>query len=466
MIPSPPSVDEVEPTSPVPTGVAGLIRQMQRRVVGDGVGAILASGAARSTLVAVSGAGASFAVQITLARAMGQAAFGAYALTLAFMNAALLLAKLELDNTGVRFVGAYAAQGKWGLLRGFVRDSRAATLTMSVGCALVSAVLIWYGRDWLISKHPALPRTMWTACLLLPVTAVLMVDAGFLQGFQSYLSSQLAPNLLRPVLLGVIITIWWAVSTTKIPPWAGVTSNLIASIVAMIFATAVLRRITPREVNEAPIERDRADWIRTTSPLLLVSVAQLIISQQADLIVVGTITSAREVAEYTAASQLTIPLSVVVSSVTFVAQAMIADLYARGDSQALQSLIRAVTRANMAIAAPVALLMVFGGKLLLRLFGPAYVSAYPVLLILMGAQLVIALSGSLSGYLLTMTRHQNAAAWIIGGAALLNLILTLILTPIYGIVGTATATLIAAVLRSAVLTLHIRQKMGLRVPGF
>jgi O-antigen/teichoic acid export membrane protein len=243
-------------------------------------------------------------------------------------------------------------------------------------------------------------------------------------------------------------------------------SNLMASIVATIFASIMLRRVTPREVSEAPIERDRRDWIRTTSPLLLVSVAQLIISQQADLIVVGTITTAREVAEYTAASQLTIPLNVIVSSVTFVAQAMIADLYARGDSHALQSLIRAVTRANVAVAGPIALIIVVGGKRLLGLFGQGYVSAYPVLLILMGAQLVIALSGSLAGYLLTMTKHQNAAAWIIGGAALLNLVLTLIFTPLFGILGTAVATLIAALLRSVALTVFIKQKMGLRVPAF
>ncbi len=95
--------DELSPGPPTPPGVLGLIRQLQTRVVGEGIGAVLASGAVRSTLVAVSGAGASFAVQIALARAMGQAAFGAYALTLAFMNAALLLGKLEIDTTGVRF---------------------------------------------------------------------------------------------------------------------------------------------------------------------------------------------------------------------------------------------------------------------------------------------------------------------------------------------------------------------------
>jgi O-antigen/teichoic acid export membrane protein len=112
------------------------------------------------------------------------------------------------------------------------------------------------------------------------------------------------------------------------------------------------------------------------------------------------------------------------------------------------------------------LVTILAGRFLLGLFGPAYVSAYPVLLLLMGAQLVIALSGMLAGYLLTMTRHQDAAAWMIGGAALLNLILTLILTPRFGIIGTASATLLAALARSAALSVYIKRKMGLRVPAF
>lgn len=451
---------------PTPSGAWALVRQAQRVLVGDGVGQALASGAVRSTLVAVSGAGTSFVVQIVLARAMGQAAFGAYALTLAFMNAVLLLAKLEIDNTGVRFAGAYAAQQRWGLLRGFMRDGRVATVVASLTCAGLSALAIWTFKAWLVAKHPTLAVSMWVACVLLPVTAILLVDAGFLQGFQRYFASQFAPNLLRPLLLGLMIFIWWRVGAGRVPTWGGVLSNLVASTIAATYAVYTLRRATPSAVREATIERDRPDWIRTTSPLLAVSIAQLIISQQADLIVVGTITSAREVAEYSAASQLALPLSIVVTSVTFVAQAMIADLYARGDMVSLQSLIRAVTRANAAVAAPAILVIVFGGHFLLRLYGPGYGSAYPVLLILMSAQLVIALVGALAGYLLTMTSHQNAAAWIIGGAALLNLVLTVVLTPRYGIIGTAWATLIAACARSIALAIFIRRVMGLRVPSF
>ncbi|MFN8580273.1 MAG: oligosaccharide flippase family protein [Gemmatimonadaceae bacterium] len=88
----------------------------------------LQAGAIPSTLVAVAGAGASFVAQVILAHALGQAAFGAYALALAMMNAVLLFGKLEIDNVGVRYSSAYSAQHRWALLRGYMRASRRATM--------------------------------------------------------------------------------------------------------------------------------------------------------------------------------------------------------------------------------------------------------------------------------------------------------------------------------------------------
>jgi O-antigen/teichoic acid export membrane protein len=228
----------------------------------------------------------------------------------------------------------------------------------------------------------------------------------------------------------------------------------------------VARRATPSEVRAAPPAYDRRDWVRTTSPILVVSVAQLIISQQSDLIVVGTIISAADTGTYAAVSQLTAPLSIIVNAITFVAQAMIADLYARGNHPGLQSLIRAVSRANVAVAAPVVMVLIAFGRPLLSLYGPQFVVGYPVLVVLALSQLVIALAGSLAGYLLTMTKHQTEAAWIIGASALVNLVLTLVLTPRYGLIGTATATLTAATVRTIALSWFIRRTMRLTVPAF
>jgi O-antigen/teichoic acid export membrane protein len=78
---------------------------------------------------------------------------------------------------------------------------------------------------------------------------------------------------------------------------------------------------------------------------------------------------------------------------------------------------------------------------------------------------VVGLAGGLAGFLLTMTAHEREAAWIIGGTAVLNITLAIILTPRYGAVGTASATLIAVLVRAVVLRRYISRTMSLRVPS-
>jgi O-antigen/teichoic acid export membrane protein len=142
---------------------------------------------------------------------------------------------------------------------------------------------------------------------------------------------------------------------------------------------------------------------------------------------------------------------------------MIADLHARGRTQDLQRMVRIVMAASALVTLPVLLGLVFFGHYILRLYGPTFDAAYPVLMVLAAASAWVSLVGSLAGFLLTMTDYQREAARIIGLSAALNLVLTLILTPMFGMMGTATATLIATVSRGLGLAIFIRRRMGLRL---
>jgi O-antigen/teichoic acid export membrane protein len=74
--------------------------------------------------------------------------------------------------------------------------------------------------------------------------------------------------------------------------------------------------------------------------------------------------------------------------------------------------------------------------------------------------LCLATIGSIGGYLLTMTGHQRDASIVIASTAVFNLLLTLVLTPMFGIIGTATATAIAVLLRGILLAVIVRRKVG------
>src|SRR4029077_9328339 len=93
-------------------------------------------------------------------------------------------------------------------------------------------------------------------------------------------------------------------------------------------------------------------------------------------------------------------------------------------------------------------------------------TAYPVLLVLLAGQLTGAMLGALAGFLMTMTGHHNRAAAIIGGSARLFLLLTFVLTRLFGAVGTAASTVIAFLARHVVLEIDIRRRLGIEAFPF
>lgn len=426
----------------------------------------VASGAAASVLVNGIGAGVSLLVQMALAREMGQAGFGAYLYAMAWMNVALVFGKFELDTAAVRFIGSYAATGRWNLARGFLKFSRRATLAISACIAGVGASMVWLRADALEARHPLLAEALFAACLLLPLSALLLVQEAVLQGLKRFGWAQAPRNVVRPLVFGASLAVAAGIAMGPITPPHAVLLNVVGTVAALIFAAGIWRRSKPAWISGAVPEFARSEWVRTVSPLLAVSVAQVILSQQADVVVVGTMLTTSDAAHYGAASQLTLPLSLIASSVMFVVPPMISEIFAGKDQVRLQSLVRVASWAGVAATLPAASLLVVAGRWLLSWYGPGFQSAYPILLVLVGAQTIIGMVGALGGYLMTMTRHEREAAWIIGGSATLNLVLAVILTPRYGAVGTATATLIAATSRTVAIMVFVKRTMRLRIPSF
>jgi O-antigen/teichoic acid export membrane protein len=397
---------------------------------------------------------------------MGDDGFGAYLLTMGWLSVALAIGSLELDTTSVRFVGSYAATGSWELLRGYLRGSRTAVLVASLTLGALGALVVALFPASLEQKHPDFASALLVACILLPVASLLLLEGSFLQGLQRYTQAQVPPNVIRPIVFGIAFVSLAFIAPRFTTPPAAVAANLVGASVALGLAWVWRWKELPAVVRASPPKYDTRTWMRTAAPLFAVSLAQLVISYQSDVIIVGTMLDIEDVAHYGAASQLTLPLVMAASSIIFVAQPMIAELHARGETARLQSLIRAVSLATAAVGVPLAIGLIALAPWLLAIWGPEFVVARPVLVILTLAQLVAGLVGALAGYLLTMTEHEWTAAWIIGLSAVLNIVLAVVLTRMLGPEGTALATLIAAIARAAALGIYIRRTMGLRVPAF
>ncbi|MBI2797608.1 MAG: oligosaccharide flippase family protein [Gemmatimonadetes bacterium] len=413
----------------------------------------------------LSGAGTilSYGLHVFLARRLGPVDYGRYTYAMGWMNIALLVVSFELGIVSLRFLGTYRAHGEWGLIRGLLRRSRTVILVAWLVTLALLGLVTTLGH-WALETD--LQRAFLAAALVLPVAALLQLEGKFLQGFDRPLEARVPFDLVRPLLvLGLFALI--VAGGRDAAAWEAVASNGVGAAVALAASVVLFRRVLPPEVKQAEPAYDMGNWSRTALTLFAISSFQLIISQQSDVVVVGLLRDTTKAGWYSAASQLATLVGMVASISGDVAAARIASRYAAGDPVGLRHVIQRVSLLNLAIAAPILLLLVFAGRPLLHIYGDSFVIAYPVLWRLGLSQLIAAGIGSLGGVVLAMTGKQQLAAPYIMGSALLNLGLTLWWTPVFGMIGTAEATVAAVALRALIVFLLVRRHVGVALrPGW
>lgn len=455
-----PVAGAVAASEPAPASRVGpALERLLGRFRGDRLGAALARGAVWSMGINALGLVVGLAVQVALARALGPQQYGLYAVVLAAMNAVLLFSRFEFDTATVRFVGAYAGGQEWGLLRGFLRRSRRLVLASTALVGALAAAIVAFVPG-LVPEESRAAYLM--ACVLLPATGMLLMSGAALQGLHRVPQAQGPNMLLRPLLfgIGVLAAAWIARPVTAA---TAIAVNTAATIAALLLAQRFLARALPAPTHAAAPEYRTGYWFRTAGGLLSISAAQLILSQQADVLVVGTMVSQLQAGIYGVASQLASLIGFAVTAVVFVALPMISSLHARGDRERLVRLLRLVCLVTTAIGVPAALVVALGGRFALGLYGPTFTAGYGVLCVLLLGQGVNSVFGLLAGFVLTMTGHERQAAVISTCMALVNLGLTLVLTPRYGIEGTAMATMLAAVLKAFVFLIAVRHWVGINM---
>jgi O-antigen/teichoic acid export membrane protein len=423
-----------------------------------GVGTAMVKGAVWSIGGSAAGVAASFLTQLILARALEATRYGIYSYLVGWVNVAVLVGKLEFDNVAVRFVGTYDGQRQDSLLHGLLQYGRRIVSRTATGVAFVAALLALLLRHRLASGIGG--EEIWAAAVLVPLTALLTFSGSVLQGFRKIPQSQLPTLVLRPVLFGTAIVLVQYSFGMALSAGLALALNAAGTAVALGVSLSFLRHAVPASASAAPATFETARWMHAARGFIVIAAALLILSQQADILVVGTLLGPRNAGLYSIASQLATMVSLGAAAIIFVVLPAVADLHARGRRAELEHLVVRTVQTCAAVSVPVVALLFVAGHAVLHIYGPAFADAYPIMLVLSVAQLVGVTVG-LPGNLLPITGHEWEASRVIVGSALLNLALTFVLTPAFGAMGAATATLVAQLIKVGLLRWYAWRYLGL-----
>lgn len=413
----------------------------------------IAGNAIRVLLIQVSGLTLAFLSQIALARWLGKADYGTYGLVVAWVALLAGVSNLGLPVSVLRFIPEYRDLSRQGLVRGLVQTSYGGTVTAALLATAAGLGVIFVGLELDQVTNSAFTLGLF----VVPVLAVAELQTGMARAFKQVNLALVPLTVARPVLVAagvfVVFAIRGSVSSVE-----AVAIMLGAIAVGVLWQGLTLQR--EWRTRDRP-EYEWGPWAKVAFPLWLLAVCQIIASR-ADILLIGGLLTAEDVALYVAASRTAGISGLAITAVSFLAAPTLASLKARGRHEQLARVALAVTRLSFWPSVLVAIVLVAFSRSILSFFGSDFVQAQGALVVLVAGQLANAAFGAV-GALLNVTGYQNDTVRVFVLTAIANVGLNYLLIPPFGILGAAVATSSTTALWNLWLHRLVRRRLGVRM---
>lgn len=435
-----------------------MISKIISSLKGNGDRAQLLRGGSGALVLKVINIALTLGLSIVLTRALGVELFGIYTYIFAIVALLVVPAQFGMTTLIVRETVWFEKNKDWGLLRGLWRWSNITAIMTSL---LLIVVSITYVK--LFSKNASLTtdNAFLYAVISIPFIALSSLRSASLQGMRKIVQSQLPESIVRPLVLIIIVLVYWLFFSQQFTSESAVILNLLSVMASFIFGAWLLRCETPAELMNRPEPRYKTkQWLKSIIPFSLMEGVS-VINTQTDIIMLGLLGSVVDISLYRVASQGALITTVGLTAVAMAAMPFFARFYAQGDLIKLSKAAVISARVSMILAIPLSLVFIFYGDTVLSLlFGSEYVNGYPVLIILTVVQLINAMFGT-SGRILNMTGYEQDTLKGMIIATVFNIALNAILIPLYGVEGAAWATGISILIRNIILWFMVYSRLGI-----
>lgn len=381
-----------------------------------------------------------FVIALLLARLLGADDYGLYVLALGAGALFAGVAGLGLDDAMVRYVAIQASRGDraglWGTLRLGIGVSTAAAVVVAAAL-FVAAEPISTG----MFDEPRLTSLLRLMALLVPFLTISNTLNGISRGFErtdvTALSENVVQSLVRVALLGLLVVVG------RFDVVLAVLVFGISDVAASVTMLVLLERSSwpLRAAIHEPARVDVRPVFGFALPLWLSGLLRQSRNRIASILL-GVSTGVASVGVYAVAEKVTLVGHVALVSVYVAVKPVLARLHDQGDHDGMAHLYRTASRWTLACYLPFFVVVVLLAEPLLGLFGERFRDGVTALWLLAAAELVGAATG-ICGSMIDMTGHTRAKLFnattftvvLIGGGALL--------IPRHGVLGAATASLLA-----------------------
>ncbi len=411
-----------------------------------------------SLLIQVTGKLLQIGLAILLARVLPLKQFGLFSLVFSWAMVLTTPAILGTPPFVQREIAISKSRQQWGRVKDLLRWS---TLTVSVASVFVLSMAFLGGRIGYPSGS-ADRLAFLIGFLMIPLMAFLRLWQGQLRGWGAVLAGQAPSMLIQRLLFAVFLlaTVCLFVSF-RIDAVFALTLQLVSILLTLIF-TGFLKlryiRLPIAEAEKPPVW----DWLRASSRFALVG-GLVILSNRIGILMVGAMLGKADTGLFSVAVKGADLLTVAFLAASMALAPRMAAFYSEKKGKKLQLMIVRAYRGVALITFPVVIIFVFYGGIFLRIFGPAYLAAWPALIILSLGQFLNVLFGP-SGTMLSMAGYERVTAFGVALSVIVTIGANLLLIPAMGIKGAAFGTALGLVIWNVLLAILCYRYTGIWTP--
>lgn len=416
---------------------------------------LLYRGTSRAFLVSVCGAGLGFIAHLAVARLIGKADYGIYALMLSWVSLLATVAQAGQDTNVVRFLPTYVIKDEWGKAKGLRRGIGLLVLGISTamaaaGCLFVDLVGARQSEAW--------RATFYIGLAMLPILTQLQQSGAMHRAFKRAVGSNVYTVIVRPMaMLALLAVLDVTLGRLDAPIAAG--ASAVAALVALAISAWHLTRDWPTAGRDAPPKYEISRWARVGAQLSFLSIV-IVAGNRLDVLILGALLGTGDLGPYYAAVQIAGLALYAGQAVNVILAPLIAERYDAGDMQGLQAVSNRATRISFLGALMAAVCCALAGRWVLGAFGPGFETAYIPLLLLLLGYCVTSGFGEV-GFLLSMTRYQRQVSLFVLVGIAANVAIAVTLVPRWGPTGAALGAIASLTiwrglsLRFAIRHLHV-----------
>jgi O-antigen/teichoic acid export membrane protein len=407
--------------------------------------------------IRVASMGLAFALHIFLARVLGASEYGHYSYAAAWVALLQVIAAFGLPDATIRFTSAYCAESRWGLLRGFLRDSTTLLVITSSIVAATFACVIWLKQSQLGTTST---NVLYVAAISTPPVALAAVWAARLRGLKRIAESALPMDIIHPIVFAMFFVVAGTIFSDSPTGADAMLAHGLGALSAFLLAAYFFHRALPTGARSARIQRDRRSWLGVSTPLMAMSLLVMARARSTTLLVGLSMTS-EQVGYFASANQVSLLTSFGAMAIAIWAAPFISEMHTKRDMPGLQRLMRLATRSGAVLMLPMAVAFIVFGREILSSFGNEFQAGYQALVILTLGQVVNAVTGPV-GFLMIMTGNQSVATRVEIVCTALQVGLVVTLLPAWGIEGAAFGTAVATVVRNLLMFVFAWRITGIR----